>query len=42
MRFSEKNVLPKLERFFDNLMLPELAYPRVKYGLCYFDLGHEI
>ena len=37
-----KNVLPKLERFFDNIMLPELAYPRVKYGLCYLDLGHEL
>ena len=36
-----KNVLPKLERFFDNMVLPELAHPRVKYGLCHLDLGHE-
>jgi len=31
--------LPKLERFFDTIVLPELAYPRVKYGLCPFNLS---
>ena len=36
------NVLPKLESFFNNIMLPELAYPRVKYGLCCLDLRHEL
>ena len=36
------NVLPKLERFFNNVMLPELAYPRVKHGLCCLDLKHEL
>ena len=27
--------LPKLDNFFDKIVLPELAYPRVKYGLFY-------
>lgn len=31
--------LPKLERFFDTIVLPQLAYPRVKYGLCPFNLS---
>lgn len=26
-------IKPKLEKFFEEAMLPELAYPRVKYGL---------
>ena len=30
--------LPKVESFFDNILLSELAYPRVKYGLFPFDL----
>lgn len=30
--------LPKLENFFDKIVLPELAYPRVKYGLSPFIL----
>lgn len=25
--------------FFDNIVLPELAYPRVKYGLCPVNLS---
>ena len=33
--------LPKLENFFDNIVLPELAYPRVKYGLSPFYLTEE-
>lgn len=33
--------LPKLENFFNKNVLPELAYPRVKYGLSPFYLTEE-
>ena len=33
--------LPKPENFFDKIVLPELAYPRVKYGLSPFYLTEE-
>jgi hypothetical protein len=34
-------VLPKLCRFFEHYMLPEMAYPRIKNGLPRFDLSAE-
>lgn len=33
--------LPKLENFIDKIVLPELAYPRVKNGLSPFYLTEE-
>ena len=33
-----EEVLPKLSSFFDRHILPEVSYPRVKYGLPRFDL----
>ena len=32
------SVLPKLEAFYDEHILVELAYPRVKFGLSRLDL----
>ena len=32
------SVLPKLEAFYNNHILVELAYPRVKFGLSRLDL----
>ena len=28
-----KSILPKLESFFNDWIVPELVYPRVKYGI---------
>lgn len=36
-----ENILPKLCSFFDRYTLPELSYPRVKYGLTRFNLRNE-